>query len=150
MLIAMEQHLGFLERPFADGRIDDEIAALAEKEKNLVQQVSLQQQNYDIEQEKYQQGGTSELAVFTARIPLTQTQAAQLDAQLASSQAKQKKTDMLANIASAKAKIAADKACLAELMNGLTVIARANGTFYPNVGVNSFVRKGDVLGSIVI
>jgi len=31
-LVALEEHLSYLERPFTDGRIDDEIAALAQKE----------------------------------------------------------------------------------------------------------------------
>jgi len=147
-LLSAEEQLSFLELPFKDGRIDAEIAALAQKEKILKDAAAAQQAIYDtLNDQNHLIGGVDPQHLLTAQIATLQAQIALIDAHLASSHADRKKNDMLDKIASTKTKIDADQAYLEEMGNALTVLAARNGRFTPAISLGSFVRKGHELGT---
>jgi hypothetical protein len=147
-LLALEEHLSFLERPFTDGRIDEEIAALVQKEQLLSNAVTNQTQVRDIIQGRVDTGHATLDELENAQIKVIQSQNSQIDAHLASSHAARKKVDMQDKIVTAKNKIDRDKQYLDEMGKALTIISGVTGTFYPNAFAGAFVRKGHVLGKI--
>jgi hypothetical protein len=147
-LLALEEHLSYLERPFNDGRIDEEIAALAQKEQFLADAVTLQEKILDFAQLQFKSGQTSIDTPENAEVKLIQSRNARTDAHLASSHAARKKVDLQDKITTAKNKIGRDKQFLDTMDKSLTISSSVSGTFYPNTLVNYFVRKGHLLGKI--
>jgi hypothetical protein len=147
-LLALEEHLSFMERPFTDGRIDEEIAALAQKEHLLADAVTAQTQARDTIQLRVSLGQATLDELDNAQIKLLQSQNAQIDAHLASSHAILKKIDLQDKINTAKNKIARDKLYLDAMNGSLHISSGIAGTFFPNAVAGSFVRKGHVLGKI--
>jgi hypothetical protein len=147
--VALEEHLSFLERPFTDGRIDQEIAALAQKAAIMSDAVSAQAELRRIIAIQVSQGQNTHANLYAEDIKLIQVTNAKLDADLASSHAERKKIDLQDKLASASSKIVRDRDFLNAMDNALTIRSTINnGTFHPATIVNSFVRKGHVLGRI--
>lgn len=149
-LVALEEHLTYIERPFKDGRIDQEIAALGQKEKALSEAVVWQQKVVDAADAQVSIGHQVLGYLGEAKVKMIEAQNSQIDAQLASSHAVQKKVDLLDKIATARNKIARDHQYLNAMDKALTINSGVNGTFYAVVVVGSFVRKGHTLGKINI
>jgi hypothetical protein len=124
-LIALEEHLSFLERPFNDGRIDEEIAKLADKAKLLAQAADAQIMRRDEIKAIVDSGSMGSLPTLEEEnVKMFQALNSKIDADLASSHAERKKTDLLDKITSAKNKLARDRTYLDEMEKTLTVSAR--------------------------
>jgi hypothetical protein len=144
-----EEHLAIIERPFSDGRVDEEIELGKQKAKYLDEQ--LKQMRDNLEWQKLQVTIGNDL--FNPRGPLMEVDLARttsdhLAAKLASDQAEKQKADALAKITLGKTKLKQHSLLLSRMKAQLKITSPASGHFVPSVGAGLFSEKGNDLGEI--
>ena len=147
-LVALQEHIDILLRPFNDGRLDQEIQALSQKAQALQDAfTALTQIEGDVSQ-SYALGLTDQVHVDQAKQSMLQAQSAKIDADIASSHAQQKKVDLFDKITSAKNRLQRENDYLTSMRGLLQVSAQRSGDFEGVAGQGSFVRKGKLIGTL--
>jgi hypothetical protein len=144
----LREHISISERPFLDGRVDEEIALLSVKLSNLKKTVDTTTALLASEQEQFKLGMNKIHDVDDALNSLDKANNDYLDADIAVKQASRKKQEALDKIALAKKKLDFIDTLNAARAGALTLTAVTAGTFTTEVGVGSFVQKGHHVGSI--
>jgi multidrug resistance efflux pump len=144
------QHLDIVERPFRDGRVDNDI--------ELIQKtMKLRKDEFDVAQNAFRNGGLDPYNLGTVQSPeLRQAQAAledaerrYLSAKLEADQADQRKKDSLDKIALGRSKLDQQKRLLDEMRKALIIAAPWDGTFNSLTAVGFASKKGHTLGEFV-
>lgn len=147
-LIALNEHIAIIERPIADGRLDQEIATMGAKTAALSQAADLTAAIVVIVQQQFLVGQVGQKEVDQANVDAIQAKTAFLDSELSSTHAELKKNDMIDKIASAKNKLIRESTYL-ETMNGcLSIIAPVSGTFTASSGSGFFLKKGEIIAEL--
>jgi hypothetical protein len=141
-----KEHIDVMERPFKDGRIDQEIAMLKQKAGILKDTVDWAGYKAAYAKLKVDDGSYAKDVWHTAQIDLNKAKVDLLAAQLAADQAEKRRDDTLAKIQVAKDKLALHEKMLDDLRASMIVISSADGHYKSHVETNVFVKKGHVLG----
>jgi hypothetical protein len=150
-LTTLRQHIGIIERPYHDGRVDEEIQSINDKVKLLSQTI-----NYytgDIEQQlkdNIKVGEKNQVDWDEHMIKVYEVQSAMIDAQLSASQATRKKDDLLDKINSAKGRLSKEEVFLDGVTKALTITSPETGVFSPATAVGLFLKKGTSIGDLEI
>lgn len=149
-LTAMETHIEIIERPFHDGRLDEEIDGMNDKIALLVDVVEKYESQLSMVEAEYEAGAKTLEDLNTANIMLFQAKAAAIDGRLSASQATRKKDDLFDKINTAKLNLRRERAFLETMVANLTITSPVSGSFEPNVATGHFVKLGDPIGEIEV
>jgi len=145
-----EEHIAITLRPFKDGRVDEEIRAIKVKHDALQDAVTLCQQIFKDQQDRLNVGQVTPVDVAAAHKDLLSAQSALADATVALNQAPAKKVDMIDKMKLASDTLSVHKKYLDAMKNAMTIYSPVSGEFKVYVGVGLFVKKGHILGEIVL
>ena len=147
-LKAMQTHIEILGRPFTDGRIDEEIQMYNDKVAALTEALTENQKEQAIISDEVMTGAVARLELVKCNSAIATAKSTLLDAQITASQAVRKKNDLQEQINVASFKLQREAAFLQEMAASLSVNSPTIATFEPAVLLNSFLRKGHVVGTL--
>jgi hypothetical protein len=147
-LLALQEHIAIIERPFRDGRIDEEITTLNTKARSLKDAADFADENVRIAEARHKAGTVHLDVLNTAKISSVQATSAYLDAILSASHAERKKIDLVDKLTSAKNKLSREVTYIDTMKIGLTILFSFNGTFKARVAANAFLKKGQIIGEL--
>jgi biotin carboxyl carrier protein len=149
-LVLLREQINFAERPFLDGRVDEEIKLIKSKAKYLSQKNQDAEAKLKLAESQVQLGTLDKSEYLAIVLNYTAIKTNYLDAELASNQAEKKKQELIDKISLAKDKLRLEEDALADLMMSMEVKANADGNFTSSVAVGSFIKKGHLLGRIML
>src|SRR5262249_1533922 len=126
-LEALELHVEIIERPFKDGRLDEEIKALQDKVGLLEEAIKGQTEIYESVKAQYQVGARLIYELNEAQVALYQAQCALIDGRISVSQASRKKDDLSDKVEGAKLSLKQERAILEQAEKALSISAPIAG-----------------------
>jgi hypothetical protein len=139
------EHLSIAERPFNDGRLDEEMAVLRAKAQNLQDAKTSTDQILAETENEYRAGTRAASDWNNARVAAYSATSAYLDAKMAADQAPKKRLDMIDKIRATRNTMDIHKSSLQAFAAGMTIVAPEGGTFRLVAALGSFVQKGDII-----
>ena len=145
---AFQSQIEIAERPFHDGRLDEEIQALVQKSQYLKSAVDWTKEALTYAQQQFTIGQITLVDRDGAQLRVQRADSAYTDAKLAADHAPKKQQDMLDKLASMKEALRNHQTFLETMKSSLTITSPLAGDLQLFVGPNCFVKKGHSLGVI--
>lgn len=143
-----QHHIEVVDRPFHDGRVDDEINILHAKADILKHAKADADALVASMQDRLRVGEITDVDLLNVQIKAASAASAFLDADLASRHAERKRNDMADKLSITRNTLRYEQTYLSMIANSLTIISQISGTFVVAVARGSFVRRGHILGTI--
>lgn len=147
-LSLLSEQIAISERPFLDGRVNEQIEMIKKKAVDFSTMNDAAQKVLEEERRQSEVLGNNQDSYRSAVVNALQTHSAYLDADLSAHQAERKQKDAQDKIQLAKSKLDFHEKVLGELEETMMVKSGANGIFRSLVVTGLFVRKGHILGTL--
>jgi hypothetical protein len=147
---AFQQHIEIAERPFHDGRVDEEVQALVQKSEFLQRALEWSEEALQVANDKFRAGEIFQVDVDKAQVDVLRAGSAHIDAKIASDHAPKKHRDMIDKLNATKESLRQHQAFLQVMKSAMTISSPVKGQFKALVAPGWFVRRGHVLGEITI
>ena len=147
---AFQQHIEIAERPFHDGRVDEEVQALVQKSEYLKRALDWSEEALQSAYDRFRAGEIPQVDLDKAQVDVLHAGSAHRDAKIAADHAPKKHQDMIDKLNATKESLRQHQEFLQIMKSAMTISSPVEGQFKVLVAPGWFVRRGHVLGEITI